>query len=143
MTESDLHINLKKITGNELERLGFQIFFEPEIPPIKGFEWRSYRPDIFAILKRLGIVKYLIVECETNPSKSRFRKKKWQGISFQTRFFEELSASFILVVPFGRISDITIFRCLWELWQINPSTNEIWKIPRLQPANIYQAMKII
>jgi hypothetical protein len=130
MTESDLHILLKRKAADELERLGFQVFFEPEVSPIKTCDWRSYRPDIFAISRKVGLVKYLIAECETNPCKSRFEKKNWHGISIQTRFFEELSTSYILVVPFGKISDIAMFRLYWEIWQISPASNEIWKIPR-------------
>lgn len=132
MSESPLHISLKQIVAAELQKLGFQVRFEPEEPPKNAVKWRSYRPDLIGVLSRPGETHFAIVECETRPSGTRFARKNWREIEFQSKLFEDTLISFILAVPIGSISKATSFRRKWEVWQINTITNELWKIPRCE-----------
>ena len=136
MNESNLHISLKQITLYELMRDGFEVIVEPDFPPDQIISWRGYRPDLLGIREQSNGRCYVVVECETHPDKTRFAKKNWQEITLQSRLFEEANLTFILSVPVGKISKVTRFRDIWEIWQIDTHSKTIWKIPRTDTADV-------
>ncbi len=131
MSESELHIFLKKVVSDVLKSQGFRIIFEPKQPPCELIKWSNYRPDLVGVLSQQNMTKFIIVECETRPDRRRIARKKWREIAFQTRLFENTSTKFILAIPSGKISKVTSLRRNWEIWQINTATREVLKIPHI------------
>jgi hypothetical protein len=134
LNESKLHITLKQITLYELIRNGFQVIVEPDFPPGPLIAWRGYRPDLLGVHKTHTGRHYVVVECETHPDKTRFAKKNWHEIALQNRLFEKSDIKFILAVPVGKISKVTQFRDIWEIWQIDINSKTVWKIPCINTA---------
>lgn len=134
LSESNLHILLKQIALYELMRDGFEVIIEPDFPPDHVISWRGYRPDLLGVREQSNGRCYAVVECETHPDKTRFAKKNWREIALQSRLFEEANFTFILAVPVGKISKVTRFRDVWEIWQIDVHSKAIWKIPRIDTA---------
>ena len=129
MTESNTHLLMKEIVGNTLDKMGFKIIYEPDYPPIKLISWKNYRPDIFGVKQIENKVQYAIVECETQPSKSKLTNKNWRKIARQTKIFEHSSLLYILAITSESLSKMISFRRFWEIWLINTVTKEVNKIP--------------
>ncbi len=139
--ESKLHISLKQIALYELIRSGFEVIVEPDFPPDHVISWRGYRPDLLGVQEQSNGRCYVVVECETHPDKTRFAKKNWHEIALQSRLFEEANLVFILAVPVGKISKVTQFRDIWEIWQIDIRSKAVWKIPRIDPAAVNKTLQ--
>ena len=90
---------------------------EPKSPPDADVNWSEYRPDVFGTRLRANCKDHVLVECETEPSMTRFRSKNYVSLTFQTRLFGDDTLRRILVVPHGKLKTVDLkLRSSWEIW---------------------------
>jgi len=133
--ETGLHNLLKTVAFSELEKEGYDLFVEPSESPVVRLSWSFYRPDILGILSSETEFRMILVECETDPRRSRVRGKGLRirrYLTFQRRLNEACDARLLLVVPSGKLRSIddSDVRRLWEIWIVNYDGRVVCKIPR-------------
>lgn len=124
--ESNLHKLLKNIIAKELLRLNYILYFETPTSPVSRLWWTSYRPDIFGVIENEKSMSIILVECETNPTKTRMLKKTIQikrVLSLQKRLNEKHRILPLLAIPSLTLNRVNCkeIRNFWEVWIITPS----------------------
>ena len=133
--EGKLHKELKKRVANELQKLNYDIFFEPDESQLSQLSWHSYRPDILALISNKTKLEIIIVECETNPNRNRLLRKTNQlktCLSIQKLLNDNLVFNPLLVIPSGNLQKLigSSIRNIWEIWIVNRSGKIQYKIPQ-------------
>ena len=127
--EKHSHLLLKALAKRELGTNGYEVYVEPDNSPLPMVFWRSYRPDLFGHRLTKGVERFVLVECETNPtSASLIRKRQKLSIPLlQLRLDISQELAFLLVVPLGRFTEALKHggRRFWEIWLVNPRSQEI------------------
>ena len=122
MAESDLHRAMKRIVRSALEAEGYRLVEEPLYPPTRRVSWSSYRPDLLGIRRDGAKEELVVVECETRPSRRRFRAKNYSSLWFQASVTHEGSIRRVLAVPRGRLHGVDLrLRDSWEVWILGRS----------------------
>lgn len=134
--ETAFHKLLKRTVMSELLREGYVLYAEPTEAPIERLHWDSFRPDILGINSTKDEIRLVLVECETNPSKTRVLQKTWQmqqTFSLQTRLNERQAIRPLLIIPpltLHRVN-ISAIRRFWEMWIISQRGDIIHKLPSI------------
>lgn len=129
--ESATHKGMKSIVKRELEHEMYSVVEEPLCPPRSKVSWQSYRPDLLGYRLKDSSEELVLVECETRPSTSRFRRKNYSSVWLQPYLNREGSVRRILAVNQGRLGAVDLrLRSRWEIWILGEE-GPITKIPRL------------
>ena len=130
-----MHWLLKDAVSDELERGGYELYFEPWESPMKRLSWSFYRPDVFGVSVKEEELKMVFAECETEPNISKVYNKtskirRW--LSFQKKLCEKHDLCFLLVIPSGKLRRVNTssVRRLWTIWIMNDHGAIFHKIPR-------------
>ncbi len=129
MAESELHRRLKDDVSRELQKDGYNIFYEPAFPPLPGVGWSAYRPDLFGRRESSDGEDFVLVECETQPSMRKLAAKNSSRIWMQTHISHTDRLRRILVIPPRSLRKLDLsIRQKWEIWIVE---DEIFRIPQL------------
>ena len=127
MTESSVHLRMKRVVREELADEGFMVIEEPKFPPSMKMHWSSYRPDLLAYKSDELWEELAVVECETHPNMVRFASKNFASLWFQPYLFRQSRIRWILGIPQGRLSSVDLeLRRQWEIWILG-IRRPVWK----------------
>ena len=134
--ESHLHKLLKNAVAKELLQTNYKLYFESPTSPVKRLWWTAYRPDILAIIQDESSFHVILVECETNPTKSRILRKTNQikkVLALQKRLNEKHLILPLLAIPQLNLHKINCkeIRDFWEIWIINQLSEITHKLYRI------------
>ncbi len=132
--ESRLHELLKKAVFEELEKKGYNLYFEPLEPPLQRLSWSKYRPDVFGVLSDDVESRFILVECETDPTIKRMKRKLSKirhSLTIQKKLNERnILLLLLLAIPSGFLHRVNYsdIRRFWEIWIANSRGEIIHKI---------------
>jgi hypothetical protein len=122
LAESRVHLSMKTVARQELEKEGYAVVEEPGIPPGKKVTWSSYRPDLMGYRSEGGVEELVLVECETRPNMRRLLAKNHSSVWFQPYLYRRGSVRRILAIPQGKLGSVDMgIRKAWEVWVLGPN----------------------
>ena len=132
--ESRLHELLKKAVFEELEKKGYNLYLEPLESPLQRLSWSKYRPDVFGVFSDDVESRFILVECETDPTIKRMKGKLSKirhSLTIQKKLNERnILLLLLLAIPSGFLHRVNYsdIRRFWEIWIANSRGEIIHKI---------------